>query len=287
MIAGSLAAGAVAALVLTLVVFPGATESVITGSRCSASASAGRMLAVLSARRTSQPQPWACGPRRRDDHHRPGPRRPVAPATHTLTSLTLGVAAAPLALVVWMFVRMRRDLPGAGRWLVTPVLVVLAVACVGATVQNVTAGRVADAYPAPGQTYAVGDHGSTSTAAAGAPTVVLFNGLGEFSASWARIVDRVAATTRVCAYDRAGQGWSDDVDASPGRRRGRRGPPRACWPPPARRARSSWSGHSIGGPYAMTYADQYPDEVAGMVLLDSTSPRPVRPTSPSYPSSTP
>ena len=32
MIAGSLAAGAVTALVLTLVVFPGATEAVITGS---------------------------------------------------------------------------------------------------------------------------------------------------------------------------------------------------------------------------------------------------------------
>ena len=48
----------------------------------------------------------------------------------------------------------------------------------------------------------------------GGPTVVLFNGMGEFSASWARITDPVSTTTRVCAYDRAGQGWSDDV-ASP------------------------------------------------------------------------
>ncbi len=31
-------------------------------------------------------------------------------------------------------------------------------------------------------------------------------------------------------------------------------------------------GHSAGGTYAMIYAAQYPDEVAGMVLLDSMSP---------------
>ena len=48
----------------------------------------------------------------------------------------------------------------------------------------------------------------------GGPTVVLFNGLGEVTASWARIVPQVDATTRVCAYDRAGQGWSGDVDGA-------------------------------------------------------------------------
>ena len=31
-------------------------------------------------------------------------------------------------------------------------------------------------------------------------------------------------------------------------------------------------GHSIGGPYALTYAAQHPQQVAGMVLLDSSSP---------------
>ncbi len=31
-------------------------------------------------------------------------------------------------------------------------------------------------------------------------------------------------------------------------------------------------GHSIGGTYALTYASQYPQQVAGMVLLDSSSP---------------
>jgi len=35
---------------------------------------------------------------------------------------------------------------------------------------------------------------------------VLTSGLGAFSANWARIEPALAGTTRVCAYDRAGQG---------------------------------------------------------------------------------
>ena len=59
---GSLVAGAVTALVLTLVVFPGATESVITGSLLVGFGSAGRCWPCVSARRTSQPQRWAAVP---------------------------------------------------------------------------------------------------------------------------------------------------------------------------------------------------------------------------------
>ena len=100
---------------------------------------------------------------------------------------------------------------------------------------------------------------------------MLFNGLGEISASWARITDEVGTTTRVCAYDRAGQGWSDDVASPQDGVTAAAGPAR-----PARRGRRARTvvlvGHSIGGPYAMTYAAQYPEQVAGMVLLDSSSP---------------
>ena len=179
-----------------------------------------------------------------------------------------------LALVV---LDVRPDAPRPDRpWPLAAdaVLVVLAAASVGATVQNVAAGRVDEHLPGPRQDatrWATTElhldcHGT------GGPTVVLFNGLGEFSASWARITDRVSATTRVCAYDRAGQGWSDDVASSPGRRRR---PPRTCtpcWPRPASTGPYVLVGHSIGGPYAMTYAAQYPEQVAGMVLLDSSSP---------------
>ena len=100
---------------------------------------------------------------------------------------------------------------------------------------------------------------------------MLQSGLGEFSPSWARIAPAVAGTTRVCAYDRAGQGWSDDAPQIQDGlqaaaelhtlldRAGEDGP-------------YVLVGHSIGGSYAMTYAARYPEQVAGMVLLDASDP---------------
>jgi pimeloyl-ACP methyl ester carboxylesterase len=100
---------------------------------------------------------------------------------------------------------------------------------------------------------------------------VLSNGLGGVSAGWARITGPVTETTRVCAYDRAGQGWSDEA-ASPRdgvesaeelhtllAEAGEDGP-------------YVLVGHSTGGTYALTYAARYPEQVAGLVLLDSSSP---------------
>jgi len=105
----------------------------------------------------------------------------------------------------------------------------------------------------------------------GGPTVVLVNGLGEFSASWARITDLVSTTTRVCAYDRAGQGWSDDV-AIPQDGVSAARDLHALLAAAGEHGPYVLVGHSIGGPYAMTYAATYPEQVAGMVLLDSSSP---------------
>ena len=87
------------------------------------------------------------------------------------------------------------------------------------------------------------------------------------------IAPAVARDTRVCVYDRAGRGWSDAAD----------GPQdavqtatdlhtlldRAHIPGPYVLA-----GHSFGGLYVLTFAATYPDQVAGLVLLDSTAPKP-------------
>ncbi len=58
-VAGSLVAGAAIALALSLVVLPGATESVVTGSMLVGFGCGWALLAVLSARRTGRPQRWA------------------------------------------------------------------------------------------------------------------------------------------------------------------------------------------------------------------------------------
>jgi pimeloyl-ACP methyl ester carboxylesterase len=271
-IGGSQLAGAAIALLLTLVVFPGDTESVITGSLLVGWGFGWALLAVLSARWTSRPQTWAAVPAVAMTAS--GVALVVLSPQHTtLTWLGWVWPPALLLLVAWTFVQMRRALPGQGRGLLTPVLVVLALAGAGAIAQNVAAVHGADAHPAAGETYAVGDHRlHLDCRGTGGPTVVLFNGLGESSASWAGILDQVGDTTRVCAYDRAGQGWSDDVAAPQDgvtaaedlhlllAAAGEEGP-------------FVLAGHSTGGTYAMSYAAQHPDDVAGMVLLDSSSPR--------------
>src|SRR5256885_431881 len=61
-VAGSIATGAVGALVLDVVVFAGAKEDVITGATFLAFAAGWAMLALLSTRRTDQPQAWAWVP---------------------------------------------------------------------------------------------------------------------------------------------------------------------------------------------------------------------------------
>jgi pimeloyl-ACP methyl ester carboxylesterase len=269
---GSLVVGAVSALVLTLVVFPGATEAVVTGSLLLGFGLGWAALALVSARRTRRPQRWA--------------RVPAVAMTATGAVL---VAFAPddsslsvlsrvwpplmLALVAWMFVQARRALPTRALWLLAPVFVTLAAVAVGALVQDVTSPQVRHDHPASGQTFAVGDHRlHIDCRGADGPTVVLFNGMGELSATWARITDQVSDTTRVCAYDRAGQGWSDDVD-EPQDGVTAAADLHALLAAAGEHGPYVLVGHSTGGPYALTYAAQYPEDVAGMVLLDSSSPR--------------
>ena len=270
-IAGSLIAGAVMALVLSLVVFPGATESVITGSMLVAFGFGWALMRFLSARMTSQPQRWTTVPAVAMTATGAG-LFVFSPQDAALSTLNWVWPPAMLALSVWAFIQMRRAVTGRGRWLLTPVLVVLAAVSIGATVQDFSAGRVESSYPAPGRTYSVGDHElHIDCHGTGGPTVVLFSGLGEFSASWARITDEVSTTTRVCAYDRAGQGWSDDA-ASPQDGVTAAADLHALLAAAGEHGPYVLVGHSIGGPYAMTYAATYPEQVAGMVLLDSSSP---------------
>jgi pimeloyl-ACP methyl ester carboxylesterase len=279
-IAGSLVAGIAAALVLTLVVFPGAAESVITGSILSAFGLGWAMMAVLSVRFTAQPQRWTAVPAVFMGVSGVG-LVVCSPQNAALTDLNWVWPPATFALVVWMFVQTHRNLRGKGRWLLTPVLVVLAATTVGATVENVAEVRIHQSYPAPGTLNNVGGHRlHIYCKGDGGPTVVLFNGLGEISATWARITDEVSSTARVCAYDRAGQGWSDDT-SSPQDGVAAAGDLHALLTAAGEHGPYVLVGHSTGGPYALTYAAQYPQQVAGMVLLDSSSPEQMR-SIPSY-----
>jgi pimeloyl-ACP methyl ester carboxylesterase len=98
---------------------------------------------------------------------------------------------------------------------------------------------------------------------------VLISGASDFSFDWGLVQPGVSRFARVCSYDRAGLAWSD-----PG-------------PTPRSMRQEAYElhtllkaanieapyvlvGHSLGGLIARVYAEQYRDEVAGMVLVDST-----------------
>ena len=123
------------ALVLILVVFPGATESVITGSALLAFGLGWAMMRVLSATMTSQPQRWATIPAVAMTATGAG-LLVFSPQDATLSTLNWVWPPAMLALAGWMFVQMRRALTGRGRWLLTPVVVFLAAASIGATARE-------------------------------------------------------------------------------------------------------------------------------------------------------
>ncbi|HXD25004.1 MAG TPA: alpha/beta hydrolase [Propionibacteriaceae bacterium] len=147
-------------------------------------------------------------------------------------------------------------------------LIVLLVAG-GATYEAIMAAGDDTRYPAPGQRVDVGGYRlHVHCVGEGNPTVVLDAGLGGFSLDWSLVQPELAATTRVCAYDRAGYGWSD--------------------PSPHARTPSQIAdelhtllvnagiqgpyvlvGHSAAGKHVRLFASRYPQAVVGMVLVDA------------------
>jgi pimeloyl-ACP methyl ester carboxylesterase len=159
-----------------------------------------------------------------------------------------------------------------GRVLLGLVIIVVALATMGAIYQAVATAIDERTYPAPGQLVDVGGYRlHINCMGQGSPTVILESGLANMSADWANVQPLVAEGTRVCAYDRAGIAWSDPgpQPRDPGQiagelhtllsRAGIAGP-------------YVLVGQSFGGLYVRMYAARYSREVAGMVLLDASHP---------------
>src|SRR5206468_3265983 len=177
-----------------------------------------------------------------------------APGNSALTHSGWVWPPVMLVLAGWMGIQMRRALAGHVRWLLYPVIGALALASVGGATETFVLHHDAVSMTMPGTSYDIGGRRlHMHCTGSGGPTVVLESGLGEMSSNWARIAPAVAATTRVCAYDRAGQGWSDDA-ASPEDGLAVARDLHALLAASGERTPVVLVGHSIGGIYAMTYA---------------------------------
>lgn len=139
-------------------------------------------------------------------------------------------------------------------------------ACYQAVVGNVDQAQ----YPAPGRLIDIGGARlHLHCVGNGSPTVVLEAGLGLGMVTWRYVQEPISQITRVCAYDRAGYGWSEPgaLPRTSSRistelrtlleRAGVNGP-------------YVLVGHSLGGLYARYYAAAHLSDVHGMVLVDSS-----------------
>lgn len=139
------------------------------------------------------------------------------------------------------------------------------------TVEKITLARIPEKYPAPGEMVDVGEyslHLYCTGDPAAKPVVLVSPGSGSNVAQWPLVQPEVAKFARICIYDRLGSGWSfgepqgqtyqeesQDVHTLL-QNAGIEGP-------------YVLVGHSLGGAVMQVYASLYPQEVAGMVMVDS------------------
>ena len=154
-------------------------------------------------------------------------------------------------------------------------LAILLIALVlGFVLQTVAAQRDRPRFPPPGRLVDIGGrrlHLNIMGEGMDGPTVILEAGMVSFSSNWAWVQPEVAKVARVVAVDRAGLGWSDPGpkprDAGQSARELHTALEKLGFSGPYVLA-----GHSYGGLAIRAFAVLYPDEVAGMVLVDGSHP---------------
>jgi pimeloyl-ACP methyl ester carboxylesterase len=150
----------------------------------------------------------------------------------------------------------------------------IACAVIGMVYEAIMAAGDAQRYPAPGQLVDVGGYQlELNCIGEGSPTVILTYGFADNSLTWNAVQKQIASRgqVRVCAWDRAGLGWSE---ALPQQRA--RTPSEVAAELHTLLTKAGISGpyvmvgHSLGGMYTRLYAIKYPEDVAGITLLDSS-----------------
>jgi alpha/beta hydrolase fold len=196
--------------------------------------------------------------------------------------LTLPVVIVLVAiLVVALSIRRLRTLQRTphGKWrriterVLLSLVILLFVVAAGSTIFNAIALRYYRAlYPPPGKIYSVNGHDMhLYCTGEGSPTIVLDAGLGADSLLWSKVQPELSYTTRVCSYDRAGMGWSTpqpgprDADNIVSQLHALLGQAGVSGP-------IVLMGHSIAGLYIRAYATRYPEDVAGLIFIDASSP---------------
>ncbi len=186
-VAASLIVGFLLPIVLALGPAAGGGESRMTGAALLGWGVGWALIALLSIRFTDQPQRWALVPA--------GilgvtgiALIALAPGAPAMDQLSWVWPVPILVLAVWLAMRVRRDVQGRSRWLLYPVVGVLALLAVGGAVETVIEATDGSRSPNGGQLVDVGGHKLfIACSGTGSPTVVLEGGLGQGSDYFALI----------------------------------------------------------------------------------------------------
>jgi len=138
-------------------------------------------------------------------------------------------------------------------------------------VEKITLTQIPSKYPAPGQMVDVGEyslHLYCTGDPSARPVVVVSPGSGSNVAQWPLVQPEVAKYARICIYDRPGSGWSFVA------------PHGQTYQEEAQDVHTMLQnagvpgpyvlvGHSLGGAVMQVYASLYPQDVVGMVMVDT------------------
>ena len=159
--------------------------------------------------------------------------------------------------------------------LIGTVLIVVVCVLVSSAFNLIYLYHLKEKYPPPGNFYQVnGRRMHIYCAGSGSPTVIIEPGLGGDWLDWQRVQPELAKKTRVCTYDRLGNGWSEpeaglhDAVSTASRlhsllrQAGEQGP-------------FVFIGASMGGYFVREYNALYPQDVAAIVFSDTSIPEQV------------
>jgi pimeloyl-ACP methyl ester carboxylesterase len=156
------------------------------------------------------------------------------------------------------------------RGLLALLAILVALPSLGFGYETIASAVDARRFPAPGKLVDVDGHQMhINCIGEGGPTVVMDAGLGGWSLDWSAVQPDMATFARVCSYDRAGFGWSE-AGATPGDAQQAVADLHTLLANSGERGPFVVVGHSNGGLRAALYAHTYPQEVAGVVLVDPT-----------------
>ena len=160
-----------------------------------------------------------------------------------------------------------------GKFLIGLLILLIILVAFGLIREAILRKNYSSEYPAPGETITIGDHDiHLNCFGEGSPTVVFEADLDQYgSLSWDPVQKEVSKLTRACSYDRAGILWSEP------RPRPRDGETIAAELKTLLKNAGEEGpyllvGHGFGGAYLRIFAGINPEDVAGMVLVESSHP---------------